>query len=171
MNFKLGFGLIKPLKIQPDSVLITGTEKYIDSINEIETEPIKLDEINKNINIKANLKLASKNKQINIHTKKIIITGEVDKYTEGSFTVPVEIINKPKNVIINTVPKEIQVVFQSGLTNYPKINNKSFLIVYDYNQYKKDTLKQYLTPIIKQKSDLITSLKINPSQVQFFIQK
>ncbi len=171
LNFKLGFGLTKPLKISPDSVLITGPKKYIDSIKEIEMVPIKLNNINNNINLTANLKLSLKNKHILMSTKKVKITGEVDKFTEGSFTIPVTIINKPKNVVINTLPNVVKVVFQTGLTNYSKINSKSVLVVYDYNQYKKDTLIQFLTPIIKQKSDLITSLKINPSQIEFFIQK
>jgi len=171
LNFKLGFGLTNPLKIIPDSVLITGPDKYIDSIKKIEMIPIKLNGINKNISITTNLKLPLKSEHIIMSTKKVKITGEVDKFTEGSFTIPVTIINKPKNVVVNTLPNEVQVVFQSGLTNYPKINSKSVLVVYDYNQYKKDTLIQFLTPIIKQKSDLITSLKINPSQIEFFIQK
>jgi len=69
------------------------------------------------------------------------------------------------------LPNTVEVIFQSGLTNYAKISSKSVLIVFDYNQYKKDTLIQYLTPVVKQKSDLITSLKINPSQIEFFIKK
>ncbi|MDX1828312.1 MAG: YbbR-like domain-containing protein [Lutibacter sp.] len=171
LNFKLGYGLTKALKISPDSVSITGPEKFIDSINQIEMVPIKLNDVNKNISVTAKLKLPSKSEHVLISAKNVKITGEVDKFTEGSFTIPVNIINKPKNLSVNTLPNEVEVVFQSGLANYSKINSKSVLIVYDFNQYKKDTLIQFLTPIIKQKSDLITSLKINPSRVQFFIQK
>jgi hypothetical protein len=171
LNFKLGFGLIKPITMHPDSVLITGAEKIIDSINEIKAAPIKLNNINKNINIEASLIIPSTLKNIKLNTTKVKIIGEVDKYTEGSFKLPVILINKPKNVMVKTVPDEIKVIFQSGLTNYPKINTKSVTVVFDYNQYKKDTLIQYLTPIVTQKSDLISSLKINPSQIQFFIQK
>ena len=47
----------------------------------------------------------------------------------------------------------------------------SFLIVYDYNEYKNDTTIQYLTPQIKHKSEFISSIKINPSQIEFLIQK
>ncbi len=171
LKFKLGFGLTKPLKISPDSVSITGPEKYIDSINKIEMLPVKLNGINKNISAFSNLKLPVKSEHILMSAKKVKITGEVDKFTEGRFTIPVSIINQPKNIKVNTLPKEVEVVYQTGLTNYTKINSKSVLIVYDFNQYKKDTLIQFLTPIIKQKSDLITTLKINPSRIEFFIQK
>jgi hypothetical protein len=171
LKFKLGYGLTKDIKISPDSVSITGPEKYIDSITEIEMVPIKLDGVNKNINVTSNLKLPLQSQHIVMSTKKVKVLGEVDKFTEGRFTIPVNIINKPINITVNTLPKEVEVVYQTGLTNYAKINSKSVLIVYDFNQYKKDTLIQFLSPLIKQKSDLITSLKINPSRIEFFIQK
>ena len=34
-------------------------------------------------------------------------------------------------------------------------------------QYENDTLIQFLTPIIKQKSDYISSMQINPDQIEF----
>jgi len=38
-------------------------------------------------------------------------------------------------------------------------------------EYKNDTLIKYLTPVIKQKSEFIYSLKVNPNQIEFLIQK
>jgi len=152
LNFKLGYGLTNTIKIIPDSILITGPKKNIDSITELNTFPIELKNINKNIHITSLIKLPSKDKNIEVNSNKVKIDGEVDKFTEGSFTIPVVIVNKPKKVEINTLPNTVEVIFQSGLTNYPKISSKSVLIVFDYNQYKKDTLIQYLTPIIKHAS-------------------
>jgi hypothetical protein len=101
----------------------------------------------------------------------VTITGEVDKFTEGRFLVPVNVINIPKDIKITPFPKEIEVVFQAGLSNFNKISKSSFSVVFDYMQYKNDTLVQYLSPVVEQKSDLISTLKINPSQIEFLIQK
>ncbi|AMC10377.1 hypothetical protein Lupro_03535 [Lutibacter profundi] len=171
IKFKLGYNLTEPLKIIPDSVTITGPEKYVDSIKELSNTLLQLSDVHKNINREIDLKLPPKNTNIILSTTKVIVKANVDKFTEGSFNIPVTIINKPEGVKMNTFPNIIEVIYQAGLSNFNKITKNSFVVVYDYKQYENDTLLQYLTPIIKQKSDLISSIKINPSQIEFLIQK
>ncbi len=132
---------------------------------------LELNDVHKNIYKELDLKLPPKNSNVILNTTKVIVKANVDKFTEGSFNIPVTIINKPEGIKINTFPNTIEVIYQAGLSNYNKITKNSFLIVYDYKQYEKDTLTRFLTPIIKQKSEFISSLKINPSQIEFLIQK
>ena len=171
IKFKLGYNLIKNIKIIPDSVLVTGPEKYIDSIKELTTEVFKIDNVYNDIDENLELTLPAKNTNLIVSVKKVNIKGAVDKFTEGRFIMPVVVINEPENVKINAFPKEIEVIYQAGLSNFNKITKSSFLVVCDYEQYKKDTLIKYLTPIIKQKSEFISSMKINPDQIEFLIQK
>lgn len=171
IKFKLGYNLTEKLKIIPDSVTITGPEKYIDSISVINTVQEQIDDIYENIDIELELVKMNELNNLFISDSKIKVTGEVDKFTEGSFTYPVVVINEPDGIKLNPFPKEIAVVYQVGLSNFNKINENSFVIVFDYMQYANDTLIQFLTPIIKQKSDYISSMKINPDQIEFLIQK
>ncbi len=171
IKFKLGYNFIENLKIVPDSVLITGPEKYVDSIKELSTSVLKLNDVYENISENLVLKLPAKKTNLIVSDKKVKIIGEVDKFTEGRFTIPVVLINKPEGVKINTFPKEIEVIYQAGLSNFNKITKNSFLIVFDFEQYKNDTLTNYLTPVIKQKSEFISSIKINPRQIEFLIQR
>jgi len=171
IKFKLGYNFIENLKIVPDSVLITGPEKYVDSIKELSTSVLKLNDVYENISENLVLKLPAKKTNLIVSDKKVKIIGEVDKFTEGRFTIPVVLINKPEGVKINTFPKEIEVIYQAGLSNFNKITKNSFLIVFDFEQYKNDILTNYLTPVIKQKSEFISSIKINPRQIEFLIQR
>jgi len=171
IKFKLGYNLIDNFKIIPDSVLVSGSEKFIDSIQEITTSEIKMQDVYENINVNLDLKLPDEKYNLIVSANKVKLVGEVDKFTEGKFKIPVTIINKPPNVAISTFPGEIEVVYQAGLTNFNKITTNSFLVVFDYEEYKNDTLTKYLNPVIKQKSEFISSLKINPSQIEFLIQK
>lgn len=170
LKFKLGYNLTEPMKIIPDSVLITGPEKFIDSIEELKTTALKLNNVYENMSIDVDVILPVEKKKVIVSATKVKIVGVVDKFTEGKFTIPVELINKPDDLNISTFPKEIEVIYQTGLSNFNKITKNSFLVVYDFEQYKKDTLINILTPIIKQKSEFISSIKINPSQIEFLIQ-
>jgi hypothetical protein len=171
LNFKLGYNLTDKIKISPDSILITGPQKYVDSITELTTEEFTEDGIYKSINQRLTINAPLESTNLLLSATEIEISAEVDKFTEGKFVIPVKVINEPVGVKMNTFPKNIEVVYQAGLSNFNKINENSFLIVYDYNQYKNDTLIKYLSPVIKQKSDFISALKINPNQIEFLIQK
>ncbi len=171
VKFKLGYNYIEDVQIIPDSVIITGAEKYVDSISEIFTIPVKLEEVYESVNMELVLDVPFNNDKIKLSTQTVKAIGNVDKFTEGILKIPVTIINEPEGVTINPFPKEIEVIYQVGLSNFNKINENSLSVVFDFNQYRNDTLVRYLTPVIQQKSDYIYSLKVNPSQIEFLIQK
>ncbi|UMB61557.1 YbbR-like domain-containing protein [Lutibacter sp. A80] len=171
IQFKLGYNFIEKLQVNPDSITISGPKKYIDSIKEIKTTGLELEDVYESIETELDLIIPKNTKNVVLSSNKIKLTGAVDKFTEGSFKTPVVIINQPESVNINPFPKQIEVVFQAGLSNFTKINENSFLIVFDYKQYENDTTTQFLTPIIKQKSEYISSLKINPPHIEFLLQK
>jgi hypothetical protein len=171
IQFKLGYNFIEKLKITPDSIIVSGPEKYIDSIVDITTFPEKLTDVYQDINTTLKLKMPSKNSNIKLSHQTVSATGKVDKFTEGSFNLPVIIINEPEGVKVNPFPKSITVIYQVGLSNFSKVNEDSFSIVYDYNQYKNDTLTRFLTPIIAKKNEFINSVNIVPNQIEFLIQK
>ena len=171
INFKLGYNLTENLKINPDSITVIGPEKYIDTIKNIKTKYLKLSDIYQNINASVDLKLPKNNSQITYSTKLVNISGRVDKFTEGKLTLPVSIINLPYKVKLITFPKQIEVIYKVGLSNFNSINKNSFSIVFDYKEYENDTLIKYLTPIIEQKSDLVSSVRIIPDKIEFLIEK
>jgi hypothetical protein len=171
IQYKAGYNLVEKLKISPDTVTVSGSKKYIDSITELTTNSLKLDNVFKNIEVELTLLSSFKINQVKMSANKVKISGKVDKFTEGTFRIPVKIINVPEGVHITTFPKEIEAVYQSGLSNFSKIAKNDISVFFDYKQYENDTLITYLTPIIEQKSDYIYALKINPAQLEFLIEK
>ena len=171
IHYKAGYNMVEKLKISPDSVIVSGSRKYIDSITEMATSQLKLDDVFEDIEVVLTLISPFKPNQIKMSATKVKISGKVDKFTEGNFKIPVTIINVPDGVNVTTFPKEIEVIYQAGLSNFSKIDKNDISVVFDYNQYESDTLITFLTPIIIQKSDFIYALKINPPQLEFLIQK
>lgn len=171
IKFKLGYNFIEPLKISPDSIVIIGPEKDVELISEIKTKPIKVTDIYEDVAINLEVIKPLESELVKLSTTNIKATGKVDKFTEGTFRIPVKIINEPEGVQINPFPKEIEVVYQVGLSYFNRINENSFSVVFDYRQYEKDTTIQYLSPIILHQSEFLHSLKLNPNQIEFLIQK
>ena len=171
IHYKIGYNLIEKLQISPDSVVVTGAEKYVDSIKEIQTIPLNLEEVSQDINAIQELIMPVKTSNVLYSVNQVQIKGRVDKFTEGRFSIPVTIINEPYGVKINPFPKEIEIVYQAGLSDFDQITENSFSVVFDYKQFERDSLIDYLTPNILKQSEFAASFKIIPNQIDFLIQK
>jgi len=110
------------------------------------------------------------NDVIVLSEEKVTVKGEVDKITDGSYTLPFKVINLPRNVIISTYPKEVKVVYQVALKDYNKIPENSFRIQCDYKQTEDNKL-DYLIPKLIDKPEIITNVKIIPNKIEFLIKK
>ena len=171
LNFNLGYNLVGELDLEPDSVDISGPEKLIDTIQKVTTKKVILNDVNESINKKLLIIYPVSSKNISFSSENVLVKGTVDKFTEGNLSIPVKVINEPEGVIINPFPKVIDITYQVGVSNFSKIDETSFTIVFDYLQFKNDTLTKFLTPVVIKQSELISSLKINPSQIEFLIHK
>lgn len=167
-QFKTGFNFVKPFELSAKEVTISGPEKMIDTIDHIYTEPFEINNISESF--EQNIKLISPNDVVVLSAPDIIVSGEVDKITDGSYTIPFEIINLPRNVIISTYPKEVKVVYQVALTDFNKIPENGFRVQCDYKQTEDNGL-DYLIPKIVDKPEIIHDVKIVPNKIEFLIKK
>lgn len=167
-QFKPGFNLVKDFIIEPKFVTISGPEKIIDTINEVYTEAYEM--IGVSNSFEKTVKLLLPGKSVSLSVYEISLQGEVDKITEGSFNLPFEVINLPKNYFISTYPKEVKVVYQVALKDYNKITANSFKIQCDYKQTEDNNL-EYIIPKIKEKPEILFDVKVIPNKIEFLIKK
>ena len=167
-SYKLGYHLTNTVLITPDSILVSGPEQQIDTLQNLYLEKLSLDNISSSVERK--LKINEVSSAIKFNIKEAAIFGQVDQFTEGNLELPFEIINLPDSVSITTFPKRLKVFYQVGLTNFNKVNATSFKIVCDYNNSLNNNLN-YLIPRVVIKPDFVSSVKINPNTIEYLIQK
>lgn len=169
MNFQLGYDLAKPVEIIPPTILISGTEDQLKEINELELEEIVLDNVSGSISKTAKI-VTPKNSSIKFNKTEATLNLEVDKFTEDEISVPITLKNVPPNVQLNIFPKKVTVTYKVGLSNFNKITNTSFEIVCDYRKALNDNV-DFLIPQLKEKPQLISSVRISPNKIDFLINK
>ncbi|PHR68750.1 MAG: hypothetical protein COA67_12320 [Lutibacter sp.] len=169
IQFKLGYNIIDEISISPAFIDITGPESQLDTIDKLITERLKLLEISTGINNTIGLKI-SKYNNISFSESEVLVTAKVDKFTEGSLTVPFSILNLPSNYSIATFPDEVEVIYQVALSNFNKITKENMKIVCDFKDSENNSLT-YLIPKLHAKSGLITSVRIVPEKIEFLIEK
>jgi len=167
-QFKTGFNFVGSYLLSPSEVTISGPEKVIDTIVEVHTIDFQIKDISETF--KQEVQLESPGNAVVLSEPSILVGGTVDKITHGSYKLPFQVINLPRDVIISTYPKEVKVVYQVPLNDYNKIPENAFRIQCDYKQTQDNNL-DYLIPRLVDKPEIITDVKIIPNKIEFLIKK
>lgn len=169
IKYHIGYDLDEDLKIKPDSIVVYGPKNYVNNLQKITLLPLELEDVKENFIKQVSIKIPNNISNLKFSNYKVTIKGKVEKFTEGSVQVPYSIINKPKNITINTLVKEVTVVYVVGLSHFQKITKNSFQIECDYSVSEKDNLN-YLIPKLISESPYIKSYKMKPNKIDFLIQ-
>ena len=162
VNFQSGFDSFKAPLITNDSVTILGPKDVVRKIDYVDTEFVKLNNVNSDIQINLSL-LKPAFDDLSIDLSMIEYKLEVDQYTEEIVTVPVNILSN-ENIKYNYYPKELSVKYFISIDDYKKTTPIDFGIecVLDKNQ---STLIPYLT----KKPDFIKNARLSSNQIQLII--
>jgi YbbR domain-containing protein len=167
-EFKTGFNFVEPYSFSPEEVTISGPEKVIDTIAEVYTEAVTFRELSAPFERK--VRIVPPNGSVDVSEQEVTVTGSVDKITDGSFTIPFEVINLPRNYLISTYPKEVKVVYQVALKDFNKIPENGFRVQCDFRQAEENNL-DYLIPQVVEKPEIIFDVKVIPNKIEFLIKK
>jgi len=167
INFVSGFDLTQDFKLQPDSIKVIGPKSLTDSINFVNTEKLVLENVNATILKDIQLKLPDNNQDIKFSQNKTTVSADVERFTEGTISVPVNVINMPNDVKINFYPKSVPVIYYTSLSNFKSISSSSFIVECDYNLINDQD--NYLTPKIVQQPNLVKNARLNIKHIEFIV--
>ena len=170
ISFSLGYNLAKPITVIPDSITISGLNEELNSLTHLNLAPIQFENLQENKSIETSIIKPTNLNSIKLHHLNAKINIEVDKFTEGSFDVPIEVINIPKNVQLSIFPKKITIKCKIGLQNFNKVTANSFKVIADYNKAILNE-NSFLIPELVEKSNLVSSVRISPNKIDFLINK
>lgn len=170
LSYATGFELNGNIITVPDSILISGPESILDTIDFVSTKLLQIKKLNNSIDQTIEIERFPSNSNVKLQQKNIKIIANVEKYTEGTLEIPFEVLNLPENNIINTFPKVVKVTYKVALSNFNKIDLTSFLIHCDYQVSKKNNLS-YLIPILVEKSPMVKYVRMSPMKIDYIINK
>lgn len=170
IKFHVGYDLLEPIKVQPDSVIISGPDSQISKLQSLNLQELSLEDVKSDFSVELPIVRPKNSNILKLNTPKAIISGKVDKFTEGSLQLPFIIKNLPENVKLNTLENKVKVIFIVALSNFSKVSESSFVVECDYSVSEKNKL-DYLIPKVSTNQGFIKSVKVVPSKIDFLIQK
>ncbi|ARV08141.1 hypothetical protein BTO05_00230 [Winogradskyella sp. PC-19] len=166
ITYATGFDVINELRLSQDSVKIIGSKRYIDTISVINTEPLDLKNINSDIS--EEIAFMNTGSDIEILPKTLSVKGTVKRFTEGKFSIPIDLINTPIGKSVNFFPKNIDLIYYVDVENFKNVKQEDFKVVCDFsklnNQYQNNLELQVL-----ESSSLVKSVRLVQNRVEFII--
>ena len=166
-SFAVGYDLVQPFRSDPDSITLMGPESVLKTINAVRTKTTTFTAVNTTINKVVGLDIKNKSNQLTYSHKKVSIHAEVDKFTEGTVSVPVTIVNVPENLTINFFPKEIRVLFYTSLKAYNSVKAHQFSVECDFNALTTDN--KYLNPLLVTQPKTVKTAKLETTEFEYVI--
>lgn len=168
LGFSVGYSALEEIKIEPDSIQVSGPRSVLDTLEEIGTVPLKINNISKDIQGK--VKLDNKGlENVTLFQDEVNFSLRTDKFTEGKVEIPIELVNVPEDYNVVIFPKEVMVYYQVSLQDFDKIKPTSFKVVVDF----RNTLPEegYLLAQVVQKPALVNNVRLSERRIQYVVKR
>ncbi len=169
VRYSPGFSTSEAPFLEPDSIEIIGPNNIVSQIEVIESEPVILENVRTDIMETIALQLPDTLSDLKFDNTHVILKATVEKFTEGMFKIPIEVINVPEGIQLKYFPKDVNVSYYVSLNKFNDITSKEFKVVCDYGKIIND--QSFLVPeLIEQPKD-IKHIKLNHKRIEFIITK
>ncbi len=169
VNFDNHYQQTDSIQLTPSSITISGAADVINKINQVETVPVNLRNITKTISLDLAILKTPELKLVDLSQSKVHAIVNVEKYTEASVELLIEVENLPAGYSLKIFPDKVSVKYNVAFDDYEKINALQFSAVVDYAKIEQGNNKLKIQ-LIKYPSE-IRSIKLSTEKVEYIIRK
>ena len=167
ISFEKQYMQVGPYLVEPDSVTISGPEMIIDTINVVATEAVIMSDANRSFDMELEMKPLHK---VEFDPFEVWIQVPIEKFTEASLKVRIEVINMPESLLLRPFPPAVTVSCQIGLSAYETLNEHLFRAVIDYAEVDNMLGNKLQVKIIKMPV-YIQSVNFTPKSVEYIVER
>lgn len=168
LGFAVGYSALEEIKLEPDTVRVSGPASVLDTLEEVGTRALRINNINRDLS--GTVKLETRNvNNVTFFRDEVNYTLRTDKFTEGKVEIPVEVINVPADQNVVIFPKEVALFYQVSLKDFEKVKASSFKVVVDFQQALASD--GYLLAQVVEKPAFVNNVRLNERRIQFVIRR
>jgi len=163
--FEKQFGMVDNPNLLPDSILLSGAKKTIDTINAVHTELEIWKNLSESVTATLQLQKFDENLLVQFSENQVEVELNVVEFTEGRITLPVKIIaENPQRVKV--FPQQVDLTYQVPLAAYENIKTEQFQVSVNVPQSASQELLRLTVNVDGQPSH-VRQIRVNPPQVEF----
>lgn len=167
VTFEKQYDAVSPAVVSPDSVTVTLPQSQLGKITWIEAEKISAKKLR--ASLKKTVKLIAPH-GTTLNANEAEFTLEVEKFTEGTVSVPVSLINVPKGLQVKIFPDNVTAKYLVALSMYDKITPDMFSVVADASESSSANGDKLDVQVISSPT-FIRAVTWQPMKVDFILKK
>ncbi|WP_029034654.1 hypothetical protein [Salinimicrobium terrae] len=168
VEYAVGFSAVDELRIEPDSIKVSGPDNILDTLSRLYTQRLTLSKVKDDQKGVVYLDTTGL-PNVTFYRNRVQYAVDVEKFTEGKVQVPIEIINVPQGLNVVIFPKEVVLFYLVNLKDFNKVTASDFRVVVDFNEVRGQ--QDFLIPEVIQKPDFTSNIRLNEKRIQFIIKK
>jgi hypothetical protein len=156
------FTIKNEIELLPDSVDLTGPDLILDTLSFVSTERLDLGLLTRNFSDKVRLKQIP---ELQYSLSRVECSIELERFTEMQVPVPIDVLNLPDSILLQTFPSRVMLTCKVGLSKYDRIEGYPFRAVVDYALIDERT--KVLSVSIQNLPVYLLSYEYSPKSVEF----
>ncbi|WP_146260772.1 YbbR-like domain-containing protein [Breznakibacter xylanolyticus] len=116
------------VQFMPDSVSVTGPEYLVDTLNAVNTEYRRFEQIADTIRQSVSLVQMP---NVMLSNNNVNVMVPVEAFTEAAVDVPIVVRGVADKMVIKTFPAEVRVSYRVGISRFESVSSQHFLAVVD----------------------------------------
>jgi len=167
LNFKEQYDLYENAIIFPPTVKILGPKTTIDTINEVVTQNVTLQNLDSDRSVKAGLTNPNPS-LIRFDPEQVEIKLRVEKFTESSIEIPIDFSNIKQN--IQSFPSSVKVYYKVAQKDFNNVQAGAFIVKPELSGVNLQEVDRLHLVLVK-KPEFVRNERIVPTYVEFLITK
>lgn len=157
------------LLLEPGQIHLLGPPSEIDSIEVIYTEPLSISGIKEDF--VSELSIDSENLMPNteLSQNRIRVSGKVLRFSEAVIELPVEVINLPDSLKVQTFPNMVGVLCKGRIEGLKSLSPNDFRLVADYSSPASGTGRLMLS--LAEKPEGVHETQLLETSVEFITKR
>jgi len=148
--------------LEPDSVEVTGPDVILDTMRSVYTEKTELGQLSRDYSGRVRLKRIA---DLEYGFSKVNCRIQLERFTEVHLSIPIEVLNLPDSINLQTFPPRVQLTCNVGLSKYERMEASPVRAVVDYTDIKRNT--NQLEVKLQNLPVYLISYEYSPKQVEF----
>lgn len=139
LDFAQNYMLDGELELEPGQVHLLGPPSEIDSIEVLYTKPLALSGIAEDFVQEVPIEGGSALPNTEFSSDRIRVSGKVFRFSEAVVEVPVEVVNAPDSLKVQTFPDVVGILCKGKIEGLKSLENSDFRLIADYDSPAQET--------------------------------
>ena len=170
LDFSRQYQLYDSVQTGPDSIYISGRKEIVDTIRSVTTEWKTFDDLKEDISARLALIAPRVWPPVYLSEDSVTVRLNVEKFTEASIEVPVNIRSGHGHVNYRTFPEKVTLTCRVALRDYNRVDPSLVTVVADLDKTVVSDSERVLVEVSRVPA-FMKVIRIEPQKVEYLILK